>query len=360
MNRRVPGPPNDWEGFVTHGPEDRWWGQFNLLQPADTIATPGLHVGSWYDYGVTETLEYFKRFRTSGADQRTRDGQYVIIGPTAHCNFERATEHTIVGARDVGDARFDFNGTFLRWFDYWLKGNQKAFAGEPRVRYYVMGRNEWRTANDWPLPTTHVTKFYLRSDGHANSRFGTGSLNLEAPKAEPADQYSYDPATPGQSKGGALCCTGTPDAAPGAFDQSEVETRHDVLVYSTPPLERGIEVTGSLEAQLYVSSSAKDTDFTVKLTDVYPDGAAYNVQEGILRARYREGFDKQVLMEPGTIYPVRVNVHATSNYFGPGHRIRVEIASSNFPRFDRNLNTGGQNSRDTTMVVARIVVYHSA
>lgn len=360
MNRRVPYPPTDWEQFVTHGPRDPWWKQFSLLEPTDTIATPALHIGSWYDYGVTETLEYLKRFRATGADQRTRDGQHVIIAPTAHCEFERATEHTIVGKRDVGDARFDFAGTYLRWFDYWLKGIDNGIAAEPRVRYYVMGRNEWRTATDWPLPTMRPTRFYLRSDGRANSRFGSGALSLEPPRTEPADQFTYDPATPVPSKGGALCCTGTPDAPPGAFDQSDVEVRNDVLVYSTPPLDQGIELTGPIEADLYVSSSARDTDFTVKLIDVYPDGTAYNVQEGILRARYREGFDREVLMEPGTVYPIRVNVHSTSNYFGPGHRIRVEVSSSNFPRFDRNLNTGGANSRDTTMVVARNVIHHSA
>ena len=153
---------------------------------------------------------------------------------------------------------------------------------------------------------------------------------------------------------------GPADAPPGAFDQSDVEMRQDVLVYSTPPLAEGIEVTGPIEAKLYVSSSAKDTDFTVKLIDVYPNGAAYNVQEGILRARYREGWGRQVLMTPGEVYPITVNVHATSNYFGPGHRIRVEVSSSNFPRFDRNLNTGGNNSRDSVFVVARNTVFHSA
>ena len=227
--------------------------------------------------------------------------------------------------------------------DYWLKGRDNGMAGMPKVQYYVMGRNEWRSASAWPLPTAQLTKFYLTSDGRANSRFGTGELVREPSRAAAADQFSYDPAAP-----------------PGSFDQSDVEMRHDVLVYSTPPLEQGIEVTGPVEAKLYVSSSAKDTDFTVKLIDVYPDGSAYNVQEGILRARYREGWNKQVLMTPGQVYPITVNVHATSNYFGPGHRIRVEVSSSNFPRFDRNLNTGGDNSRDTAMVVARNVVHHSA
>ena len=359
MNRRGPGPPTDWEAFVTHPPADPWWRQFNLLTPNDTILTPALHIGSWYDYGVSETLQYFTRFRATGADQRTRDGQYLIVAPTSHCSFERATEHTMVGARDVGDARFDFAGTYLKWMDYWLKGRDNGIAAMPKVQYYVMGRNEWRSASAWPLPTAQFTKFYLTSDGRANSRFGTGGLVREVPRGAVADEFSYDPATPVPSKGGPLCCTGTAEAPPGSFDQSDVETRHDVLVYSTPPLERGIEVTGPIEAKLYVSSSAKDTDFTVKLIDVYPDGTAYNVQEGILRARYREGWDKQVLMAPGQVYPITVNVHATSNYFGPGHRIRVEVSSSNFPRFDRNLNTGGNNSRDTAMVVARNVIYHS-
>ncbi|MCC7133940.1 MAG: CocE/NonD family hydrolase [Gemmatimonadales bacterium] len=359
MSRRVPGPPTDWEAFVTHGPGDPWWRGFNLLTDADTIATPGLHVGSWYDYGVTETLGYFARFRRAGADARTRDGQYAIIAPTAHCDFERATAETMVGRRPVGDARFDYTGVYRRWFDHWLKaeGNLNDL---PRVQYFVMGRGEWRSATDWPVPGTKFTRYYLRSDGRANSRFGTGTLSLDAPGKEPADEFVYDPATPVPSKGGALCCTGTPDAPPGAFDQSDVEARHDVLVYSTPPLTQGVEITGPIEAVLHVSSSATDTDFTVKLVDVYPDGTAYNVQEGILRARYRDGFDRETRMVPGTVYPIRVNVHATSNYFGPGHRIRVEISSSNFPRFDRNLNLGTDNSRERGMAVARNVIHHSA
>jgi len=359
MNRRVPGPPTEWEAFVTHGPGDSWWRQFNLLEPTDTIAAPGLHVGSWYDYGVTETLAYFTRFSRSGADERTRRGQFLVIAPTTHCGFERATEHTVVGARDVGDARFDYAGLYRRWFDHWLKGLDNGMMDQPRIRYYVMGRDQWRSANQWPLPGTQVTAYYLRSDGNANSRFGSGRLSLEPPREEPSDDFVYDPATPVPSKGGALCCAGSPDAQPGAYDQSDIEVRSDVLVYSTPPLERGVEVTGSIEAELYLSSSARDTDLTVKLIDVYPDGTAYNVQEGIQRVRYRDG-DQPALMVPGQVYRVTVNVHATSNYFGPGHRIRVEVSSSNFPRFDRNLNTGGDNSRDTEMVVARNRIHHSA
>jgi hypothetical protein len=360
MGRRAGGPPTDWEDVVTHGPGDPWWREFNLLEPTDTILTPALHVGSWYDYGVNETLETFARFRQTGADARTRDGQYVVISPTAHCASERATEHTVVGTRDLGDARFDYWDLYLRWMDHWLKDRSNGIETMPRVRYYLMGKNEWKTATDWPLPNAVPTKFFFHSAGRANSRFGDGTLSVAPPKDEPADRYQYDPLSPVPSVGGPLCCTGTPDAPEGAFDQTAVETRNDVLVFTSPALATGIEVTGPLQAVLYVSSSARDTDFTVKLVDVYPDGVAYNVQEGILRARYREGYSKQVWMDPEGTYQLRVTVHATSNYFGPGHRIRAEISSSNFPRFDRNLNTGGDNSRDTTMIVARNVLQHSA
>jgi uncharacterized protein len=199
----------------------------------------------------------------------------------------------------------------------------------------------------------------LRSDGRANGRHGTGWLGPDAPGEEKPDTYVYDPRTPVPSRGGPVCCTGTPDAPEGSYDQSEVEMRQDVLVYTSPPLAKGIEVTGPLEVVLYVSSSAPDTDFTAKLVDVYPDGAAYNVQEGIQRARYRQGYDRKVWLKPGEPARVRIDLQATSNYFGPGHRIRLEISSSNFPRFERNLNTGGSNYDEARAEIARNAIYHS-
>ena len=270
-----------------------------------------------------------------------------------------AGKKTIVGERDLGDARKEFWRIYVDWFDHWLRGTDNGITEMPHVQYYLMGKNEWRNAQEWPLPETRFTDYYLHSDGQANSRFGTGRLSAEPPEHESLDNYVYDPATPVPSLGGPVCCTGTPDAAAGAFDQREVEMRHDVLVYSTPPLEEGVEVTGPIEAVLYVSSSAKDTDFTAKLVDVYPDGTAYNVQEGILRARYREGLDRKVWMQPGEVYELRLDVHATSNYFGPGHRIRLQVSSSNFPRFDRNLNTGGNNYDETEWQIAQNTVHHS-
>ena len=230
----------------------------------------------------------------------------------------------------------------------------------PKLQIYVMGRGEWRGENEWPLARTVFTKFYLHSDGNANSRAGKGRLSTDAPQVESPDRFVYDPAAPVPSLGGPDWGASQPDLLPGGTDQGRAEMRHDVLVYTTPPLENGLEVTGPLELVLYVSSSARDTDFTGKLVDVYPDGTAYNVQEGILRARYREGFDKKLWMKGGEVYEIRIDLQVTSNYFPPGHRIRLEVSSSNFPRFDRNLNTGGNQFEETEWAAATNTVHHSA
>jgi len=359
MMNKAQGPPNDWVGFVSHEPRDPWWDQFGYVKDTDRFNVPALHINSWYDFGVADTLKLFNQLRTNSETARARDNQFVIISPTVHCSSENATANTMVGERSVGDAQFDFWGTYLKWFDYWLKGIDNGVTKMPKVQLYVMGRNQWRSENEWPLARTQFTKYYFHSDGHAHSRFGTGTLSTSLPGNEPADVYVYDPKTPTPSVGGPLCCTGTADAPSGVFDQSDVETRNDVLVYTTPVLKEGIEVTGPLSVVLYVSSAAPDTDFTAKLVDVYPDGSAFNIQESILRARYREGFDKKVWMKPGEVYEVKIDLQATSNYFGPGHRIRLEISSSNFPRFDRNLNTGGNQYNETEWKEATNTIHHS-
>ena len=247
----------------------------------------------------------------------------------------------------------------MDWFNRFLKGEENPASAIPKVQIYVMGKNQWRGENEWPLARTRFTKYYLHSGGHANGGSGPGGLSTEAPNKEPADQFTYDPGNPAPTIGGAICCTPDPKNPDGPLDQREVEQRPDVLVYSTPVLERGVEITGPLEAVLYVSSSAKDTDFTAKLVDVHPDGSAYNVQEGILRARYRDGFGRKVWMRQGSVYELKVDLMATSLYVAAGHRIRLEISSSNFPRFDRNLNTGGNNYDETLWVKARNSVHHT-
>ncbi|PYV91484.1 MAG: acylase [Acidobacteria bacterium] len=352
-------PPTDWEGFISHGPADSWWDQFGYVKDSHHFDVPALYVDSWYDYGPADTLGLLNLLKRNSDSARARENQFAIIAPVTHCQYDKCYEQTIVGKRDLGDTQFDFYGTYIGWFDFWLKGIDNGITRRPKIQLYVMGKNQWRGEEEWPLVGTQFTKYYLHSDGKANSRFGTGLLSAAAPTEETSDHYTYDPQSPVPTIGGPDLGGGAADLTVGGQDQSDVETRQDVLVYTTPALEHGLEVTGPLQVVLYVSSSVDDTDFTAKLVDVYPDGKAYNIHEGILRARYREGYDKNVLMKKGETYEVKIDLQATSNYFGPGHRIRLEVASSNFPRFERNLNTGGNNYDETQWKVAENVVHHS-
>jgi len=358
--QRMGAPPSDWEALVSLAPGDPRGERFGFITAADRFDTPALFFDSWYDYGPTNTLGLLRHLREGAASERSRDHIHAVIGPTTHCAYERASANTIVGHRDVGDARFDVFGLQLAWLDRWVRGVQNGIDTLSPIFLYVMGRNVWRTEREWPLARTAWTNYYLRSDGRANGRYGSGALSLAKPGDEPPDRYVYDPAGPVPSTGGPDFGANNPDLPPGALDQRMVEMRHDVLIYTTPPLERGVEVTGPVTLVLYVSSDAPDTDFTGKLVDVDPDGRAFNVTEGILRARYREGYDRPAMMTPGEVYRLELDLEVTSNYFRPGHRIRLEVSSSNFPRFDRNLNTGGDNVSETTWRVARNAVHHSA
>jgi predicted acyl esterase len=351
-------PPNDFELMTSLDIADPWWDERGYLTDESRVDVPALHVNSWHDYGVAETLIHFNFFRENALSQTARDNQYVIIAPTSHCQAETVSEQTMVGDLNVGDARFDFWGTYVRWYDRWLNGNEDALEGMPHVQYYNVGANEWRSADEWPLPGTEYRKFYLASGGRANSRHGDGRLEA-APSANDAasDSYVYDPATPFTTV--SALTNRDLDVWNGVFDRRELENRADVLIYTSDPLEEAVDVTGPIKAVLYVSSSVRDTDFDLTLVDVFPDGRAMGVYEGTLRARYREGFDRKVLMEPGEIYELEIDMNATSNTFLPGHRIRIEIASSRFPNHDRNLNTGGDNFNETEFVQAVNVIHHS-
>lgn len=346
-------PANDWRDYVLHGPADPHWDRFGYFKGDEKVDVPALFINSWYDMSPHETLHMFTRFRDNAVSRRARDNQYVIIGPSGHCQHESVTSDYSYGRRPLGDPRKDYWAVYLRWFDHWLRGEKAGLGDLPHVQYYLMGKNAWRSADTWPLPGTKFTPYYLHSTGHANSRFGDGALSTEVPGEEPADHYIYDPAAPVPSLG-----YNTPGGK-ADHDQRGIEARHDVLVYSTPVLEQGVEVTGPVNAVLYVSSSAKDTDFTAKLVDVYPDGRAFNIREGVARARYREGFAKEVWMEPGGVYEVHISLQVTGNYFAAGHRIRLEVSSSNFPRLERNLNTGGKNYDETEWAVAENAIHHS-
>jgi len=351
--KKAGAPPNDWVKLVTTDFGDPWWTEeMGFYDGSEEFSTPALHMSSFYDLSVDDTAFAFNYFRERSVSQTSANNQFLILAPTEHCNWEGATEHTITGELDMGDARQDWHGIYLKWFEYWLKGTDNGITNMPKVQYYVMGRNEWRSSDVWPLQQTEYKNYYLHSDGNANSRFGTGVLSTTMPADGAPDQLTYDPGNPVPSKGGAR-------DLPGARDQAAIEARNDVLVYTTPVLEQGIEVTGPITLILYVSSTAKDTDFTAKLVDVYPDGKAYNIQDGILRARYREGFTKKVWMEDGEVYRIQLDMSVTSRYFHPGHKIRLQVSSSNFPNFERNLNTGGNNFDESTWVIAENTIHHS-
>ncbi len=324
-----------------------------------TINTPGLWFMSWYDVSIGPNLATYNHVRKTARPEVAAQ-QYALIAPTLHCSYTRATENTVVGERSMGDARYDYAALTYGWFDHFLKGENNGLLDTlPKVRYYTMGINKWQTSDSWPPRGAEPMTLYLSSGGKANTLDGDGVLTPKPPAADRPDGFAYDPMHPVPSYGGNVCCTGNAVQG-GAFDQRKMESRQDILVYTSEPLKEGTEISGPVEVSLYVSTDVKDTDFTLKILDVYPDGKAYNLDETIQRARYREGYDKTpVMMESGKVYRVPLSPMTTSNFFEAGHRIRIEVSSSNFPRFDRNMNTGGKNYDETTGVVAHSQVHHS-
>lgn len=357
--KNVNGPKGIFEELVTRTPNDPKWYEGGLYHDNMDFGVPSFWFVSWYDVATSPNLALFNHVRENAPDPEIRDNQYLLIAPTLHCAFTRATENTIVGERSVGDARLDYDELVYGWFDFWLKGEENGIKDKlPRVTYYTMGSNKWQTSETWPPANAEMTTFYLESNGKANTRLGDGKLTGKRPNRDNPDSFTYDPLNPVTSYGGNVCCTGNAIQG-GAFDQQEMELRDDILVYTSEPLEEGIEVSGFIESTLYLSSDVKDTDLTIKLIDVYPDGTAYNLDETIQRVRYREGYDKEVFMESGNVYEVKLTPLSTSNYFEKGHRIRIEVSSSNFPRFDRNLNTGGNNYDESEGITAHNTIHHS-
>ena len=352
------GPKGIYADFIRRTPADPAWSKGGLWQEGEDFGVPALWFDAWYDLSIGPNLALYNHVRAHASDPAVRDNQYVVITPTLHCRYWDMPDELTVGERVMPNAHFDTEGAIFAWLDHWLKGADKDFAGKtPKVRYYAMGAGEWRTAKSWPPAGAEKRVLYLASDGAANSLYGDGRLESAPAREGVADRFTYDPMNPVPSRGGNICCIGGALDG-GAMDQRSIEARADVLVYTTPPLKKDLDVSGPITVVLYVSSDAKDTDFTAKLVDVAPDGTAYNLDETIERARYREGYDKQVMMEPGKVYELRMTPLVTSNVFRAGHRLRLEVSSSNFPRFARNLNTGGANYDETEGVVAHNAVHH--
>ena len=357
--KNVKGQEGVYEDMIRRKPNDPKWFKGGLYHDDMPLNTPAYWFVSWYDVSSAPNIALFNHVRNSAKDKAIADNQYLVIAPVLHCSYKRATENTVVGERSVGDARLNYDELTWGWFDLLLKGEQNDFKQKnPRVRYYTMGSNKWQQSETFPPAGAEMQSFYLSSAGKANTRNGDGQLVAAPPKENKPDVFQYDPMNPVPSYGGNVCCTGNAVQG-GSFDQSTMELREDILVYTSDVLKEGVEITGFIESTLYVSSSGPDTDITIKLIDVYPDGKAYNLDETIQRLRYREGYDKEVFMEKGKVYKVDLTPMVTSNYFAPGHRIRIEVSSSNFPRFDRNMNTGGNNYDETTGIKVENTIHHS-
>jgi uncharacterized protein len=345
--------------WLTKEPADACWQDDGGLYDDNKFDVPAIHMNEWYSVPFS-SIKMFDLYGTTASSERARDNQFLVMSPMTHCKTSTATEATFVGARYIGDARFAYFELMRDWFDYWLCGIHNDVLFRPKVEYYLMGKNQWQSAPTWPPPDTASQSLYLGSFHGANSLAGDGTLTLEKPSPDRlgSDRFAYDPLNPVPSCGGPV--SGGRVFQPGAYDQSAIEARNDVLIYTTQALARGAEVSGLVRTILHVSSSARDTDFTAKLVDVYPDGRAFNVVEGIVRMRFRNGLESPSAIEPGTVYEVEIDLDSTSNFFDENHRIRLEISSSNFPRFDRNMNTGGPNAEALSGPVAHNVVYHDA
>lgn len=344
----------DW---LAHPNYDAYWKQWSIEEHFSDIQVPALHIGGWYDIFLTGTLRNYIGIKTRGGTESARKGQRLLVQIGGHAGFGRH-----IGDVEFGDEAVKFPSTevLLAWYDYLFKGVQNEFADASNpVRVFVMGENTYRRESDWPPPQAKSTRYFLHSGGSANSLRGDGSLSLTPPKKETTDNFTYDPANPVPTIGGSLCCDAE-HFEPGPRDQRAAENRNDVLVYSTKPLAEDLEVIGPVTLELWARSSSVDTDFTAKLVDVSPEGFSMNLTDGILRMRYRDSQEKPELMNPNQVYKISVDLWATSNVFKRGHILRLEVSSSNFPRFDRNLNTGADQATSREFVSATNTILHDA
>ena len=337
----------DW---LAHPRYDDYWKQWSIEEHFSEIKVPGFHVAAWYDLFQDGSLKNYLGIKAQGGSEAARNNQRLLVIAGGHAGLKPK-----IGDIDFGkDSVPDLVALTFRWYDYVLKGIDNGLSREKPVKIFVMGKNTWREEDSWPLAHTKQTRYYLHSAGKANTVGGDGTLSTTPPVSEAPDMYVYDPADPVPTRGGPVPF----HESAGPVDQRPTENREDVLVYTTPAFSQDTELTGPVTLELYVSSSAVDTDFTGKLIDVWPDGRAENLLDGILRARYRESMEKAEFMNPGGIYKVTINLWSTSNVFLAGHKLRMEVSSSNFPRFDRNLNTGEDPENGKRMVKATNRVYH--
>jgi len=349
--------------WLSHPSRDEFWTSCSIEERHDKVQVPALSIAGWYDIFLDGSIRNFNGVREKGATEEARTGQKLLLGPWTHTTPPLQQSGAVDFGNRAGQGAvplsMDVDGEHLRFFDYWLKGVDEGYSNEAPIRLFVMGEDVWRDEHEWPLARAVNTDYYLSSGGKANPISGDGTLTTDAPGSERADIYLYDPNQPVPTIGGQLCCYPS-KLPPGAFDQRAVEARSDVLMYVTPPLASDLEVTGPVSLTLWAATDAPDTDFTGKLVDIYPDGYSRNLTDGIIRARYKDGTDQARPITPGEPTEYTINLWPTSNLFKAGHRIGLEVSSSNFPRFDRNLNTGHELGQDAEMRPAVQTIFHDA
>ncbi|MEU6148515.1 CocE/NonD family hydrolase [Actinosynnema sp. NPDC047251] len=339
-----------YQEWLRHPEYDEYWERLDVSRSYSEMTVAAFNLGGWYDTFLGGTLANYAGMR---AQSPVGDRQRLLVGPWPHEGLFRGNP---VGSMNFGGrssaGALDAEGLQLRWFDRWLRGEESR---DPSVLLYAMGANQWRVSDSWPLPGTEYQDWYLHSDGRANTLDGDGRLSRETPGDQPPDSYVYNPRNPVPTLGGALCCSPVHTQG-GVYDQRPIEAREDVLVYTSEPLAEPLDVTGPVSVVLHAATTARDTDWTAKLVDVGPCGYAQNISDGIIRARYRGEVPE--LVTPGEVVEYRIDLGATSTVFRPGHRIRVEVSSSNFPHFDRNPNTGDLPGTSTEVVSALQTVHH--
>ncbi|GAA4500771.1 CocE/NonD family hydrolase [Gluconacetobacter tumulicola] len=346
---------------VAHPTRDSFWEAFQIRTHYDRVKVPVLAFDGWYDSFLTGAINNFNGMRMSGGSAQARANQRLVLGPWEHIGWGRPDAVVSPMLEDIGPvANSPVNELTIRFLDHVLKGKDNGFTDGPRVDYFTMGENRWHTATSFPVAGTQYRTWYLGSEGRANSSMGDGSLTPDKPAGSPSsDHFIYNPANPVPSLGGHSCCAWT-SGPQGQFDQSAIEQRPDILVYTSAPLKEALDVTGPITVDLFAATDAKDTDFTAKLIDVLPDGRAINLNNGIIRAAYRDSLSHPTPIVPGKVYEYHIKVWPTSNLFKPGHRIRLEISSSDYPQFAPNPNTGEPLATARTAVIANQTIWHDA
>jgi putative CocE/NonD family hydrolase len=348
----------DW---LDHPTYDDYWKAFSPRERFDRVTVPALNIGGWFDGFMRGTVRCYEGMRARGASDVARQYQHLLVGPWLHGPMPAAYAGQGYFGGAASAEAIDLQGIQLRWFDHWLKGEHNGIDTDPKTMIFVMGANTWRREEVWPPPDAQPVTYFLRSEGRANTLTGDGRLSLDPPRAgEPADHYLYNPIDPVPTCGGAHL-HGIPGVfATGVQEQSVVESRADVLVYTSDPLEQDTEVTGHVSVTLWAATSAPDTDWTAMLVDVHPDGRAYNVCDGIIRARFRTSLEQPTPIDPGCAYAYDIDLGPTSMLFRQGHRLRLAISSSNFPAYARNLNTGGCHAEEAEPRPATQTILHDA